>query len=146
MKKWPGNAHKEITTFGGLSRSALMSRIHSNGNLSTEIKMMSLLKKESLKGWRRKYKMIGKPDFVWPKEKLILFIDGCFWHGHNCGRSLLPKINAEKWQEKIANNKKRDKRLTKLLKSKGWIVIRFWECHLNKKPDSCIKKLKKILL
>jgi DNA mismatch endonuclease (patch repair protein) len=73
----------------------------------------------------------GKPDFVFPKKKIALFADGCFWHGHDC-RGLKPASNVEYWTAKIARNKKRDKEVAKELKKKGWIVARIWECEIKK--------------
>ncbi len=93
--------------------------------------MMRFLKKCGLKGWRRNYALEGKPDFVWRKEHVVLFVDGCFWHGHDCGRNLSPVTNAKFWGNKIKKNKARDRAVTELLKDKGWKVIRIWECQLK---------------
>src|SRR5262245_24251696 len=91
----------EITSFGGLTRSKLMARIRSGGNKTTELQMIRLMRAYRITGWRRNSKLIGKPDFTWPKERMVLFVDGCFWHGHNCGRNLSPKRNQKFWREKI---------------------------------------------
>lgn len=146
MTRWPGNPHEQETTFGGLSRSALMSRIHSYGNLTTEVKMAKLLRKACLKGWRRHLPLPGKPDFVWPRKKLVVFVDGCFWHGHTCKRNLTPKTNVKTWQEKILGNKKRDSRVRRRLRSKGWKVIRIWECQLRRQPLKCLKRIEAALI
>ena len=98
MTRWPGKPREERTSFGGLCRSDLMSRISSYGNLTTEIRMAKLLRRAGLKGWRRHLALPGKPDFAWPAKKVALFVDGCFWHGHTCKRNLKPKTNAQKWQ------------------------------------------------
>lgn len=79
--------------------------------------------------------MFGKPDFVFLKHRIAIFVDGCFWHGHNC-RNVTPKNNAEYWRKKIENNKERDKIVTKTIEKKGWKVIRIWECELKGKAIS----------
>jgi DNA mismatch endonuclease (patch repair protein) len=104
MGHWPGKAKNQITSFGNLTRSELMSRIRSSGTKTTEERLAGLLRKAGLKGWRRQWPLPGKPDFAWPRDKVALFVDGCFWHGHNCGRNLTPKRNAQAWKEKIDNN------------------------------------------
>ena len=114
------------------TRSRIMRSIKSKGNKSTELKFTEYLKEFRIKGWRRSYKLYGKPDFVFLKSKTAVFIDGCFWHGHDC-RNTKPKTNEEYWRKKIERNKERDKEVTEHLRSKGWRVIRIWECQLKKK-------------
>jgi DNA mismatch endonuclease (patch repair protein) len=124
-------------------RSEIMRAVKSNRNKSTELKVIKIFKKRGIVGWRRNYKLFGKPDFVFPKERIVLFADGCFWHGHNC-RNLKPSSNKEYWRTKIENNKKRDKEINRLLKKSGWKVIRVWECEIEKeKFVGKIIKLKK---
>ena len=113
-------------------RSRIMSAIRSKGNETTEIAMIQLFRENKIVGWRRNYKLNGKPDFVFPKNKLVVFVDGCFWHGHTC---LKPRDSLKKgfWKEKIERNKKRDKLVNKVLKAENWKVIRVWECEIEKK-------------
>src|SRR3989338_5349071 len=111
MASWPGNAKSQPTSFGSLSRSALMSRVRSRGNVTTELRLARLLRKARLRGWRRNQPYVGNPDFAWPDFKVAVFVDGCFWHGHNCGRNLSPKTNATQWKAKIKRNKERDRRV-----------------------------------
>ena len=106
--------------------------------------MVALLRKTGLKGWRRHVDVLGKPDFVWPSAKLAVFIDGCFWHGHNC-RNLTPKKNAAAWRKKIMQNKQRDRRYTRDLKRSGWRVVRIWECKLKSEPDNVINRVRHAL-
>ena len=146
MSLWPGNAQKERTTFGDLSRGQLMSRVRSTGNQTTEKRLAFLLRETGLTGWRRHQPFPGKPDFVWRAAKVAVFVDGCFWHGHDCGRNLAPKTNAKAWREKIERNQERDRKNSRELQQKGWKVIRIWECRLNKKPVSCIARIKKGLV
>jgi len=117
-----------------------MRSVKSKGNRSTEIKIIDLFRKNSVKGWRRNYPLFGKPDFVFPKSKLTLFIDGCFWHGHDC-RNVKPKQNKSYWKSKIERNMSRDKLVKKQLTKKGWKVIRIWECELKEQGIKVIKKV-----
>jgi len=145
MSRWPKPDKHAKTTFGGLTRSALMSRIRGSRNATTELKFLALLRASRVRGWRRNFPLKGKPDFTFPKSRLAVFIDGCFWHGHACGRNLTPKRNAEVWKAKITRNKMRDSIVTRELETKGWKVIRIWECSLRKKPNSCLKRVVRIL-
>ena len=65
-------------------RSKIMRSVKSRGNHPTELKLIQLFKQRGIKGWRRNYQLVGKPDFVFPKARVVLFADGCFWHGHDC--------------------------------------------------------------
>lgn len=117
--------------FSKEKRSQVMSIIRSKGNKSTEIALISVFKYHKISGWRRNFKLLGKPDFVFPKQKVIVFVDGCYWHGHSC-RKRKPGHNNKYWKEKISKNKKRDAFVTKELKRDGWKVIRIWECEIRK--------------
>lgn len=111
-------------------RSEIMSRIRSKGNQATEQKLIKLFRQNSITGWRRNYPLFGKPDFVFPKKKVAVFVDGEFWHGHTT-RGQIPKTNTIFWIEKIARNKKRDRLVNRTLKEKGWVVVRIWQHQLN---------------
>ena len=145
MSRWPGNSEIERTTFGGLSRRELMSRVRSTGNRTTEKRLASLLRQAGLTGWRRRQPLIGHPDFVWLNLKLAIFVDGCFWHGHNCGKNVTPKTNAAAWRDKIQRNQSRDRRVTRRLRQQGWSVIRIWECRLSRDPDFCVRRIQILL-
>jgi DNA mismatch endonuclease (patch repair protein) len=122
-------------------RSAIMRRVKSSKNMSTELKLISIFKENYIKGWKRGSKLEGKPDFVFRDRKTAVFTDGCFWHGHAC-RNTKPKDNSCYWTLKITKNKERDKRVSKILKKKGWRVIRIWECELkNKNRMKLLRKL-----
>jgi len=116
-------------TFTTEQRSAIMSRIRSRGNVGTEVQFVRLLRKHGIRGWRRGSLLPGKPDFVFPKERIVVFIDGDFWHG-NPRRFRLPKSNTTYWTQKILGNRRRDRRVNRVLKSSGWRVIRFWQSSL----------------
>lgn len=116
-------------------RSNVMSKVHSNNNKSTELALIKIFKDNNITGWRRNYPVKGHPDFVFLDKKIAIFVDGCFWHGHDC-RNTRPSDNAEYWQKKRERNINHDKKITALFESRGWIVIRIWECELKKKNRS----------
>lgn len=118
-------------TFTKEERSQIMRKVKSSRNKSTELKLIQFFKNNSIKGWRRGYNLFGKPDFVFPLTKQAIFVDGCFWHGHNC-RNTKPNDNKDYWQQKISRNKKRDRIVNKTLAANDWTVIRIWECQLKK--------------
>ena len=103
--------------------------------------MVQLLRAYHLSGWRRHVRLPGKPDFTWRKERVVLFVHGCFWHGHQCGKKLSSKTNTEFWQAKIDYNRRRDSRIGRELRSLGWTVVTVWECQLARSPMKCLRKL-----
>jgi DNA mismatch endonuclease (patch repair protein) len=139
QKRWPSS--RASTGFGKLTRSELMARVKSRGNTTTELRMVALLKSNEITGWRRHYATLGRPDFVWLKQRLAVFVDGCFWHGHQCGRNLQPKTNVHLWARKIADNRARDIRTSRRLRDAGWHVLRVWECVLKDKPKVVARRL-----
>lgn len=116
-----------------------MSKIRCSGNKSTELKLMSIFRDSGIKGWRRGSKLEGKPDFIFPKLRIAVFTDGCFWHCHDCRQSK-PENNADYWITKIQRNKERDKEVSEYLRSRGWRVIRIWECELKNKNKAVLDK------
>ena len=118
--------------FSSEKRSAVMKAVKSRNTKTTELKMIEIFKELHIIGWRRTYPLIGKPDFVFPKKRIVVFVDGCFWHGHDC-RNVTPSDNAEFWEAKRLYNKKHDEEVTQTLVQKNWTVIRIWECELRKK-------------
>tara|TARA_Y100001933_G_C18952035_1_gene544209 strand:- start:689 stop:1114 length:426 start_codon:yes stop_codon:yes gene_type:complete len=125
------------------SRSEIMQAIKSKGNKSTEIRLLLLFRENGIKGWRRHLPLPGKPDFAFPREKLAIFVDGCFWHGcPRCYRR--PRKNVEYWDKKIGGNQRRDRKNNRLLRKKGWKVARVWECRL-KKPEAAIVRILRML-
>lgn len=117
-------------SFSKDKRSEIMRAVKSHGNISTELKLIQIFKKFGIRGWRRNYKLTGNPDFVCPKQRVAIFADGCFWHGHGC-RNIKPKAHANYWQNKIQRNKERDVYITNLLQEKSWQVVRLWECEIK---------------
>ena len=112
-------------------RSEIMRQVKSKRNKSTEMRLIAFFKANGVKGWRRNYPLIGKPDFVFPKLKTAIFADGCFLHGHDC-RNTRPEQNKEYWTKKRERNRKRDQYVTETLVRKGWNVVRIWECEIKR--------------
>ena len=83
-------------------------------------------------GWRHSYNVKGHPDFVFLEKRIAIFVDGCFWHGHDC-RNTRPADNAAYWAKKRERNMQRDREITDRFEKRGWTVIRIWECELKKK-------------
>ena len=132
-----------MDTFTKKKRSWIMAQVKSDGNCSTEGRFITLLHKHCITGWRRRYSLIGNPDFVFPKARVAVFLDGCFWHGHPI-KCRMPKTHRAYWQNKIARNMARDRRVTCALREKGWKVIRIWEDRIQ--DLSTLKRLQEALV
>lgn len=112
------------------TRSRIMASVRSEGNRSTEQLMTRILRKVGVRGHRKHWKVVGKPDFAWPGRKIALFVDGCFWHG--CPRCDRPsKSRVSFWRKKISDNRRRDIRVSRQLRRLGWTVLRVWECKVT---------------
>jgi DNA mismatch endonuclease (patch repair protein) len=112
-------------------RSKIMSLIRGKGNKDTELAMIDLFRNNKIIGWRRSQSLFGRPDFVFKKKQVAVFVDGCFWHGCYYHGNM-PKSNQAFWKNKIEANKKRDRLVTRTLRKQGWKVIRIWEHQLKK--------------
>lgn len=134
-----------MDVFAGLSRSQLMSRIRGEGNKRTELRLIGIFREHGFTGWRRRQKLVGKPDFVFRMQRVCVFVDGCFWHGcPKCYRR--PSTNQEFWDAKRDRNIARDVEVTKALKKKGWRVMRIWEHDLRKKNEKRLAaRLRRVL-
>jgi DNA mismatch endonuclease (patch repair protein) len=134
-------------------RSALMAKVRGRGNLTTEEALAKIFRVEGWSGWRRQRAIGGRtaagerfrvrPDFVFAARRLVVFVDGCFWHG--CPRhGALPRGNAAFWREKFQRNRARDRRDAGRLRLAGWKVLRLWEHELKPKArPALLAKLRK---
>ena len=130
--------------FDAENRSDIMRQVKSKKNKSTELRLIEIFKQNEIIGWRRNYPVKGHPDFVFPKKKIAVFVDGCFWHGHDC-RNTRPADHQEYWQKKRERNMKRDKEATAMFEARGWTVVRIWECELKKKNEIyLVRRLKQV--
>ena len=127
-------------------RSSIMRNVHSMENKSTELKLITLFRGNCITGWRRHYPVKGHPDFVFPNKKIAIFVDGCFWHGHDC-RNTWPKTNEDFWAKKRERNMEHDRMITAVFINRGWRVLRIWECELKKKNQSIlVDRIKQLFL
>ncbi|WP_321508168.1 very short patch repair endonuclease [uncultured Methanoregula sp.] len=121
-------------------RAYNMSRIRGK-NTGPEIKFRKLLWSAGIKGYRIHYSLLGKPDIVFIKKKIVIFIDGCFWHKCPvCFKE--PETRTEFWMKKIQSNIDRDKKINAQLEKDGWTVIRVWEHEIKKNSSAVIKSIK----
>lgn len=108
-----------------------MAQIHSS-NTKPETKVRKYLFAHGFRYRKNVKNLPGKPDIVLKKYKTIIFVNGCFWHKHECSKMRIPKTNVQYWIAKLNNNKIRDSENISALEKKGWKVIVIWECELNK--------------
>ena len=135
-------------------RNALMAKVRGLGNASTEVVLAAILRAEGWSGWRRQPSVRGRdtqglpfrvrPDFVFRARRLVVFVDGCFWHG--CPRhGTQPQGNAAFWRAKFRRNQERDRRDTRNLRRAGWKVVRLWEHALRVKArPALLSKLRHV--
>ena len=126
-------------------RSMNMSHIRSKNSKPEELVRKYLFSKGFR--YRKNVKTLpGCPDIVLPKYKTVIFVNGCFWHKHDCPRFVWPSTNEEYWRPKIMGNVERDKRNLAELQQLGWTVLTVWECELKKKViDATLEQQEKRL-
>jgi DNA mismatch endonuclease (patch repair protein) len=127
-------------------RSALMATIRSRGNKDTELVLARLFKRHHITGWRRHQQVLGRPDFIFRKMRVALFVDGCFWHF--CPKhSHYPDSNRVFWRAKFSRNKTRDRFVTQTLRARGWRVLRIWEHELASRNEKrIVRRIQRALL
>lgn len=129
--------------YDSAKRSAIMSRVRGAGNRSTELRLIAIFRTFSIVGWRRKQRLPGRPDFVFRRERVAVFVDGCFWHGCPLHGSR-PESNADFWEKKLAGNVIRDRAVSLKLRRMGWHVLRLWE-HEARDPARCAYRILRVL-
>jgi DNA mismatch endonuclease (patch repair protein) len=129
------------------TRSYNMSRIRSK-DTKPELLVRKFLHKNGFRYRLHVKDMPGKPDIVLPKYKSVIFIHGCFWHGHEgCRYFVVPKTRTEWWLNKINGNATNDSKAESILKADGWNIIKVWECELKKSSlEDTFRQLQKSLL
>jgi DNA mismatch endonuclease, patch repair protein len=116
-----------------------MSRIRAS-DTKPEMVIRHYLYTTGQRGYRLNYPLFGKPDIVYVKKKLAIFIDGCFWH--RCPLCfVIPATHRDFWMKKIRGNVKRDRLVTNELKKNGWVVIRLWEHEVKRTPEKCVRRI-----
>lgn len=118
-----------------------MQNIRSTGT-APETLIMRALRRKNIYFAKNVKSIIGKPDIVFRRKKIVVFIDSDFWHVHP-RRFIMPQSNKRYWKEKIRRNKKRDSEVNKKLRKSGWKVIRIWEYDVRRNVGKCIKNILK---
>ncbi|QOL50243.1 very short patch repair endonuclease [Massilia litorea] len=119
-----------VDTLTAAERSHRMSLIRSR-NTGPELALRRALHAKGLR-YRIHFRGLpGKPDIVFTRRRVVVFVNGCFWHGHKCPTGHIPKSNSAFWKNKVETNRKRDARNIRALRAAGWKVIVVWECGLR---------------
>ncbi|MGA9111925.1 MAG: very short patch repair endonuclease [Smithella sp.] len=130
--------------FSNEKRSWIMSRVRGK-DTSPELRVRSLAHRLGYRFRLHRKDLVGKPDLVFSTRKKVIFVHGCFWHGHDCARGKrTPKTNSKYWIEKIRKNIERDIKNQAELTSLGWNVLVVWECE-TKDLDELVRKISKYL-
>jgi DNA mismatch endonuclease (patch repair protein) len=125
-------------------RSTQMKKVRGQNNRSTEGAVEQALIANGIENWEKHPdNIIGKPDFIFPHHKLLVFVDGCFWHSCPICKRRLPVNHAEFWRNKIDGNRRRDNRLRRKLRQEGYHVMRIWEHEV--KSGKWIKRIRGLL-
>jgi DNA mismatch endonuclease (patch repair protein) len=122
-------------TLSKQKRSWLMSRVKGSNTLPEKL-VESFLRRHAIRFRRHVRELPGTPDIIIPKLNVAILVNGCFWHGHKgCQRSRLPSTKRKFWLEKLRANKKRDERVRRALRRRGWTVMTVWGCSTSSEPD-----------
>ena len=132
-------------TFQGVSagRSKQMAAVPGKNNKSTEQRLRFALVSAGVRGWTLHANHIpGRPDFFFEEQRLVVFVDGCFWHGcSQCGH--VPKKRSRFWKAKLQRNQQRDRKTSALLRRRGFRVLRFWEHELSDDVSRCVSTVRR---
>jgi len=129
--------------FSKEKRSDIMSKI-TGKETKPEILVRRFLFAAGFRFRKNVVNLLGKPDIVLSKYNTIIFVHGCFWHGHTCKRGKLPESNHEFWKQKIEKNIERDKQIIAQLEKDGWTVIIIWQCEIRNK-EKCNMRLNELI-
>lgn len=130
-----------VDTLSTKERSELMSRIRSQ-NTKPELIVRSLVHRLGYRFRLHKRNLPGKPDLVLSRHKVVIFVNGCFWHWHsdpNCPFASMPKSNLDYWKPKLARTRERDQETIELLEAEGWRVMVVWECELREQTELILR-------
>lgn len=129
--------------FSKEKRSDIMSKI-TGKETKPEILVRRFLFAAGFRFRKNVVNLLGKPDIVLSKYNTIIFVHGCFWHGHTCKRGKLPESNHEFWKQKIEKNIERDKQIIAQLEKDGWTVFIIWQCEIRNK-EKCNMRLNELI-
>lgn len=127
------------------TRSRMMSGIRGK-NTKPELVVRKALFAKGLRYRLHDRRLPGKPDIVLPKYQAVIFIHGCFWHGHNCYLFKWPKTRKQFWKRKITRNRIVDKKAITNLRAEGWRVLTLWECSIKGRSDKSVEVVVKKVL
>lgn len=119
-----------VDTVDSATRSRIMAQVHGI-NTGPEIALRTALFARGLRYRLHRKDLPGKPDLVFPRHRVVVFVHGCLWHWHGCARSRMPETNTKYWQTKIARNQARDREHVAALTALDWRVLTVWECALK---------------
>src|SRR6185312_12758410 len=123
-----------------LKRSLAMGKIRGKNNRTTEVRLRYSLVRAGIAGWRLHVDLPGRPDFYFSRERIAVFVDGCFWHGcPRCGH--IPKTNSAFWRAKIERNQQRAAKWDRALKRDSVLVLHIWECEIKHSLIPFMRKL-----
>ena len=136
-----------MDVFTKKKRSEVMAAVRSKGNRSTELVLAGALRRHGVTGWRRHHEIglgTGKtrPDFVFRKPRVAVFVDGCFWHCCPV-HGTKPASRTDFWLPKLEKNRRRDRRVSAALRRQGWAVLRVWEHSVRQDVDRCVARIRK---
>lgn len=143
-------AKPEISCLNGMDtltpkqRSVRMSMIRSK-NSKFELAIRSRIHELGFRYRLHVPDLLGKPDLVFPSRKRIAFLHSCFWHGHGCRLSRMPKTKRRYWINKIDGNRVRDRNVVRRLKNQGWRILVIWECEYRANLDKVVRRFIKFL-
>lgn len=112
------------------ARSKLMSRVKGK-DTKPEITVRRVAHRLGFRFRLHQKELPGRPDLVFPRRRKVIFVHGCFWHGHDCPRGSRPKSNEDFWRKKLDANRQRDAAVVAALKAEGWSVLTIWECETH---------------
>lgn len=126
--------------------SAIMSRIRAK-NTKPELLLRKALRKEGVKGFKLHYaKVPGRPDICFPKKKVGVFVNGCYWHRCPFCKLSMPKTHVSFWRTKFLRNRERDRRKVRELRRAGWMVVTLWECRIKANIEKQLARIGHLLL
>jgi DNA mismatch endonuclease (patch repair protein) len=123
-----------------LKRSLAMGKIRGKNNRTTEVRLRYALVRAGIAGWRLHAAIPGRPDFYFARNKIAIFVDGCFWHGcPKCGH--IPRTNRAFWRAKIERNQQRSAKWDRLLREERILVLHIWECEIKSSLHAFLSRL-----
>lgn len=129
-----------VDTVDRATRSKIMAQVRST-DTSPEIAVRRALHANGFRFRLHRKDLPGTPDIVLPRTRDVVFVNGCFWHGHHCPRSRMPSSNRAYWKRKIRRNAARDAEVVERLRAKGWKTHVIWECDLRRGIDQLLSNL-----